>query len=421
MKTFLRIVVSLLLFAGCIEQAISGETVAGGPRITRKVLFVGDSITLHPPSEPLGWKGNWGMASSAAEKDYAHLFYAKICAAQPEPKPELVISGRDGAVAGRIDQNLANLDRLKAVGADLIVIQLGENEGAKDLATFEELYERLVVGLKGDQNSIILCTGVWSPSGKGGTKDDMIRRVCERHGTYFVPITPVPAGSAALFDKRYTNDGVNWHPGDKGMQHYADALWLVAAPLLGGQPSASPLRTGDGFEYETEEALKAVWKIEGTGFTGPIEVRLNTSEAREGKKCLELILPPVTEKGEGRVVLDAFPKFPLNKLKQIRFGLRVERKEDMIRRGIYFSSSDMCNFFVHYFSGQDAEEWERIYIPRQAFHGEMGHPSWDSVSKMRLSFWFQKGTPANRILLDEVVWDSKAERPMNKLNKDWYE
>ncbi len=228
-----------MLLGDMTQAAEPGAASEPKPGIITKVLFVGDSITLHPPSESLGWTGNWGMAASAPEKDYAHLFYAKICGAQP--KPELIISGRDVAVGGRIDQNLANLDRLKAVGADLIVIQLGENEREKDMGTFEELYERLIAGLKGDRNPLILCTGVWNPTAKSApagtenpkSKDAMIRRVCERQGAFFVPIVPAPPGSAALFDKRSTNAGVNWHPGDKGMQHYADALWSVAAPLLG--------------------------------------------------------------------------------------------------------------------------------------------------------------------------------------------
>ena len=40
-----------------------------GPR----VLFVGNSITLHSPRPQIGWTSNWGMAASARDKDYVHL------------------------------------------------------------------------------------------------------------------------------------------------------------------------------------------------------------------------------------------------------------------------------------------------------------------------------------------------------------
>ena len=32
-----------------------------------KVLFLGNSITLHAPKPDIGWTGNWGMAVSAED------------------------------------------------------------------------------------------------------------------------------------------------------------------------------------------------------------------------------------------------------------------------------------------------------------------------------------------------------------------
>ena len=47
----------------------SGREVTGGLR----VLFLGNSITLHAALPEIGWTNVWGMAASAAEKDYVHL------------------------------------------------------------------------------------------------------------------------------------------------------------------------------------------------------------------------------------------------------------------------------------------------------------------------------------------------------------
>lgn len=39
-----------------------------------RVLFLGNSVTIHGPSAEIGWTGDWGMAASCAENDYVHVF-----------------------------------------------------------------------------------------------------------------------------------------------------------------------------------------------------------------------------------------------------------------------------------------------------------------------------------------------------------
>ena len=49
-----------------------------------KVMFVGNSITLHGPNVDLGWHGNWGMAASSKENDYVHVCINKIRKEHPD-------------------------------------------------------------------------------------------------------------------------------------------------------------------------------------------------------------------------------------------------------------------------------------------------------------------------------------------------
>ena len=43
-----------------------------------RVLFAGNSITLHGVKEDIGWFNEWAMAASSKENDYVHLAMAEI-------------------------------------------------------------------------------------------------------------------------------------------------------------------------------------------------------------------------------------------------------------------------------------------------------------------------------------------------------
>jgi hypothetical protein len=175
------------------------------------------------------------MAASSEEKDYPHLLAAKIAAAQGS-KPELIVHAVGG---GTIAGKLSNMEPIRTAAADVIVIQLGENDRDPSEDGFEKPYEALITEIKRISPDVkIYCASVW----KGSTeKDEMVKIVCQRQGCVFVDISAGwkdPAGSAEA-EKRFTNPGVNWHPGDNGMLFYADALWK-AIQEFPAMPAANP-------------------------------------------------------------------------------------------------------------------------------------------------------------------------------------
>lgn len=212
------------LLGGAAQGFSATEAQAGkeGQAVmVKKMLVLGNSISKHGPSKKLEWTGNWGMAASSEDTDYLHLLYAKLCAAQSS-KPELIVSGAGG---GTLAGQLADISTITTHAADLVIIQLGENDRTVTLDGFQKPYEKLIAAVRSANPAArVYCCGCW---GKNPMKSQLVRNACRSQGAVFVDISAVsgdPACSAGS-ENRFANAGVNWHPGDKGMQGYADAIW----------------------------------------------------------------------------------------------------------------------------------------------------------------------------------------------------
>jgi lysophospholipase L1-like esterase len=264
-----------------------------------KILFLGDSITHSSPGPQIGWTGDWGMAASAAEKDYVHLFLAQLAAARIEaaqnagnpappspPAPEVWIFNEGGGMA--TDQ-LQFIEKISAFKADLALIQLGEND-KKDLTVegFQKPYEALMAAIRaGNPRAIILCAGVWGiwPGGDE-TKNTMIRAACKKYGASFADLGAAYGDPAnrALSESRFTNAAVNWHPGDGGMGSYTEAFWkaltLASAPVV-PRPPGGPVEVDEtwgnplGFKWNSvppvaQDEGRNVAKVSSPGTEGAV-------------------------------------------------------------------------------------------------------------------------------------------------------
>jgi len=228
-----------------------------------KILFLGDSITHSVPGPQIGWTGDWGMAASAAEKDYCHLFLAQLATARiaqvqnagnpvppPFPAPEAWIFNEGG---GKVTDKLQFTGTISAFKADLALIQLGEND-KKDITVegFQKPYEALLAAIRaGNPRAVILCSGVWGiwPGGDQ-TKNNLIRAACKKYEAVFADLGSAYAdpGNHALSENRFTNAAVNWHPGDGGMGAYAEAFWkaftISYAPVV-PRPPGKPVEVDE--------------------------------------------------------------------------------------------------------------------------------------------------------------------------------
>ncbi|MEJ8847283.1 SGNH/GDSL hydrolase family protein [Variovorax rhizosphaerae] len=200
------------------NTAIAATSAAPAPKPTR-IAFIGNSLTLHPESKELGWMNHWGMAASAQARDYAHLTGAAlklpvsvVNLSNLELDP-VTNAGRLAEVAPRID------------ATTLVVVELGDNVRAAHLASFTEIYAKLVATAA--QGLRLVCLSTWW---RNPSTDAVIRQQCTSHGGRYVDIGDIHADPASQDRQRtqFANPSVNAHPHDWGMARIAER---VAAAL----------------------------------------------------------------------------------------------------------------------------------------------------------------------------------------------
>lgn len=206
---------------------LSASVVLPAQESSRKVLFLGNSITLHGPKADIDWTGNWGMAASVAEKDYVHLVTAAL-AARSATAPEVMVkniadferayAGYD--IAGKLKEQID-------FKAELIIVAIGENVPAlktvEEEAAFLKAVTTLLRSVKGDRDATVLVrSSFWA----NPAKDKALVTACAAVGGVFVDISALGKDESnyARSEREFQHAGVANHPGDKGMAAIADAI-----------------------------------------------------------------------------------------------------------------------------------------------------------------------------------------------------
>lgn len=192
----------------------------------QRILFLGNSITLHGPAPDIGWTGNWGMAASVAQKDFVHLV-AQAVAGEAGMEPAIMVRNIAAFERSFQDYDLQeNMPETQEFNADLVILAIGENvpalESADDAAHFEARVTHLLQEVARTPQVIIVRSSFWPNT----AKDDALRRACEACGGIFVDIGGLSADERnyARSERAFDHAGVAAHPGDQGMQAIADAI-----------------------------------------------------------------------------------------------------------------------------------------------------------------------------------------------------
>lgn len=196
---------------------------------TDRILFLGNSITHHPPMPSIGWTGDWGMAASAESKDYVHVLQSSIGA----------ITGHTPEVMAPINGYLyewnytdydvaANLQSALDFKADIVVVAFGENVASLTSETkplFAGSFTNLLATFRDNSDAeVFVRSRFWADP----AIDGVMQQCTEAVGGVFVDQSSLCLNPWNFADvEGVYNESCPQclsHPGDVGMKAIADSL-----------------------------------------------------------------------------------------------------------------------------------------------------------------------------------------------------
>ena len=234
-----RIAMKLFVACSLLFAALASVRADEQPVPPKRILFLGNSITLHGPLAKVGWPNNWGMAASAREKDYVHVLLESLATpsgSRPEAKIANIADFERRYDTYDLDAGLKEYLDFKP---DIVVVAIGENVPAlvseRAKTGFKAGFTKLLTALKNrGRPAIFVRSCFWT----NRAKDDIMRESCTAAGAVFVDISGLGKDESnyARSERKFAHAGVAAHPGDKGMKAMADALRKAMTSRTPGEP-----------------------------------------------------------------------------------------------------------------------------------------------------------------------------------------
>lgn len=189
----------------------------------KRILFTGNSMTLHGVKREIGWDHNWGMAASARKKDYVHVLMKKVQETDADASfcicqvSDWEVSYKNG------EETHARFEAARDFDADIIIMRFVENcpKADFDPVIFKKELGKLMEYLNSSGKAkTIITTGFWRHPG-----DDAIRMYAKENLLPLVELGDLGDDDAMKAIGLFEHTGVAAHPGDLGMQAMAERIF----------------------------------------------------------------------------------------------------------------------------------------------------------------------------------------------------
>lgn len=206
------IVIACAVLSACGGSGTGAERQSQGLAQPTSLMFVGNSITVHPPEPSIGWTLDCGMASTDCSLDYVHLVSAGLgvpftaenvapLEAQPDLHEADIPSYAQGVTA-----------------STTVVVEMGDDVAAHNQPAFQKVYGELLSALQPRQ--ALVCLSTWW--GNGDT-DAVIQAVCEAQGGAYVYIGDIFPTRTDTWPPNEVH-GITLHPHDPSMAIIAERV-----------------------------------------------------------------------------------------------------------------------------------------------------------------------------------------------------
>ena len=188
------------------------------PKNAVRVLFVGDSLTIHGLIPQL-WDHFSGMAATSPSEDFVHRTTAYVQSRMGARPVEIFY---DNGGNGRLGPMLNYISTHSDLAPDLLILQGGEND-TLDLS-FKDHYASLLGTTK---RTVVL--GDWFDDEKSSYEQS----AAVRRNFPFVDLRSIQKNTANWGDGGpYHVAGVARHPNDGGMKAISDAISIAIQPYI---------------------------------------------------------------------------------------------------------------------------------------------------------------------------------------------
>lgn len=188
-----------------------------------KVMFVGNSITLHGVLSSIGWHGEWGMAASSKDNDYVHILMNKVKEKNPDASFCICqVAGWESDYKNG-EEKLPLYESARDFNADIIITRFVENCAGKDFEpnVFKGEMAKLLNYLNPDNKAkFVMTTGFWHHPG-----DEAIIEYANENNLPIAILGDLGDDDKMMAKGLFEHSGVAMHPGDLGMKAIADRIF----------------------------------------------------------------------------------------------------------------------------------------------------------------------------------------------------